>query len=580
MSGAVPSSPDSFFQVTRRSHSQSPKTQFISEYRAIKGRSDKETPKTSFEHYLLPSPPQYPPPPTPTPPNSAPISSALCSPLFPISPRIETPNLAPDVAEKLAKKQKSRKERATEMMETEKTYVNSLQIIFDKMIEPLQTKAENEKERILRYNQIMDIFSNWETILTLHKRLLDKIINRMRDWTDETHIGDIFAENTAWIKLYKHYVNNFDNSIIALETCKKNHPEFFKMMQKLDYSEMMCGLNLQAYLILPVQRIPRYVLLIQDLLKFTEQNHQDYELLNKALVIIKEVADYVNANKSSADHITKLHNISTRITDYPKKEDPLVQPKRNLLREGCLHWKKQRYYVFLFNDVVLFTKPIGKRYKFRFLIKLSTAMLNSHSSSGDHHFEIMSPSGAFRLTADPSSEKDLWIKEIQDSIEGSKQNMISSALGGGPKTDAEGSKKFKQLEEEKNTKKRKESVLQLVEKEREYYNSIVYIQTVFFEPISQLPEAIISAKDRSDIFMNLEQLTHTHQSLLEALETRWSGYENNTQIGDLFLNLSEPLLKQYPEYISNYAKAKHRLECCYGYSQFAVFLLVTFHLSD
>jgi hypothetical protein len=36
-----------------------------------------------------------------------------------------------------------------------------------------------------------------------------------------------------------------------------------------------------AYLIMPVQRIPRYQLLLRDLLKHTEKDHNDYESLQK-----------------------------------------------------------------------------------------------------------------------------------------------------------------------------------------------------------------------------------------------------------------------------------------------------------
>lgn len=36
-----------------------------------------------------------------------------------------------------------------------------------------------------------------------------------------------------------------------------------------------------AYLIMPVQRIPRYQLLLRDLLKHTEKDHNDFESLQK-----------------------------------------------------------------------------------------------------------------------------------------------------------------------------------------------------------------------------------------------------------------------------------------------------------
>lgn len=49
------------------------------------------------------------------------------------------------------------------------------------------------------------------------------------------------------------------------------------------------------FLILPVQRLPRYVLLLRDLLKFTPEEHTDFENLSKAVDKMSSVADYVCA---------------------------------------------------------------------------------------------------------------------------------------------------------------------------------------------------------------------------------------------------------------------------------------------
>ena len=45
-------------------------------------------------------------------------------------------------------------------------------------------------------------------------------------------------------------------------------------------------------MILPVQRIPRYQLLIDQLVKFTWNEHCDFDNLTQALIIMKETAAY------------------------------------------------------------------------------------------------------------------------------------------------------------------------------------------------------------------------------------------------------------------------------------------------
>ena len=52
--------------------------------------------------------------------------------------------------------------------------------------------------------------------------------------------------------------------------------------------------DLESFLILPVQRIPRYMLLLDALLKFTPPDHPDFNNLTEAIAKVKSVADHLN----------------------------------------------------------------------------------------------------------------------------------------------------------------------------------------------------------------------------------------------------------------------------------------------
>jgi hypothetical protein len=54
---------------------------------------------------------------------------------------------------------------------------------------------------------------------------------RIVNWDSTPELGDIFLENTAFIKLYKYYVNNFDKSIITLKTVREKNPTFQQFAQ-------------------------------------------------------------------------------------------------------------------------------------------------------------------------------------------------------------------------------------------------------------------------------------------------------------------------------------------------------------
>src|SRR5690606_32971493 len=114
------------------------------------------------------------------------------------------------------------------------------------------------------------------------------------------------------------------------------------------------GLDLDALLIMPVQRIPRYKLLLGSLLDVTEKTHRDYAQLCKAAEKIGECALY--QDKKIAETNGKM-----RVFELAKKlgcED-LVVPHRRLIREGRykINGRRKPHKVYLFNDIMLFREP-------------------------------------------------------------------------------------------------------------------------------------------------------------------------------------------------------------------------------
>ena len=124
------------------------------------------------------------------------------------------------------------------------------------------------------------------------------------------------------------------------------------------------GLDLTSYLIAPVQRIPRYVMLLEDLLKYTPQEHEDAEDLRAAVDKMREVADYVNEKKREAENLNKVLRVQEVLSG---KIELLEDASRRFVREGPLvdmsgAEKKNRYY-FLFNDSLVASQQSAKEFK-------------------------------------------------------------------------------------------------------------------------------------------------------------------------------------------------------------------------
>jgi hypothetical protein len=61
--------------------------------------------------------------------------------------------------------------------------------------------------------------------------------------------------------------------------------------------------SLEDLMICPVQRLPRYTLLLETLLKNTPIDHKDYKLISESLRRLKETVTYGNFGISNFDLI-------------------------------------------------------------------------------------------------------------------------------------------------------------------------------------------------------------------------------------------------------------------------------------
>lgn len=143
--------------------------------------------------------------------------------------------------------------------------MSSVSYLLQLIIYPLKQVAET-KDAILSKQELQDIFSYWEVILRCHQTLLKSLEARMAEWSTRPEIGDIFLEKvgekslqysrvkTAFIKLYKHYINNFDKSIVTYRQLQEKNHKWKEFLEKLEYTPKLNKLGLQSFLIMPVQR--------------------------------------------------------------------------------------------------------------------------------------------------------------------------------------------------------------------------------------------------------------------------------------------------------------------------------------
>merc|ERR1711988_1665742 len=121
---------------------------------------------------------------------------------------------------------------------------------------------------------------------------------------------------TDFLKVYTQYVKNFSAALTRLNELMESHSKFKKWLEKqLQAASGKKMYDLPSYLITPVQRIPRYYLLLKSLSKKTWKDHPDYESLKIATEKAKEIAGFVNQNAKDAENLQKVIQLQNKFTE-------------------------------------------------------------------------------------------------------------------------------------------------------------------------------------------------------------------------------------------------------------------------
>eukprot|EP01129_Flabellula_baltica_P008184 TRINITY_DN3231_c0_g1_i2.p1 TRINITY_DN3231_c0_g1~~TRINITY_DN3231_c0_g1_i2.p1 ORF type:complete len:787 (+),score=174.19 TRINITY_DN3231_c0_g1_i2:31-2391(+) len=264
-------------------------------------------------------------------------------------------------------KLQKRKTITKELLDTELSYLNNLREFLNKVAMPIMELKEIDSETKQKL-----LFSEVSNILNIHGEFESSLIILYPNWNAYSKVGELFIDFASELKQYKRFINNYDQAVnLYTNLCngdlKEVHQQIgneFPLLREYYFSH---------FYIQPIQRIPRYRMLLEDLMKNTPYTHPDYYLLNRSLAEIKETATYLNEAKRVAEMGIKMRELRLSINGLPNAFFQLGI--REFLKEGHITIKrklyKKIYYFFLFSDCLVQTQQKRKYFKYKRTIELS-----------------------------------------------------------------------------------------------------------------------------------------------------------------------------------------------------------------
>ncbi|GAB1601782.1 rho guanine nucleotide exchange factor 17-like [Argonauta hians] len=245
---------------------------------------------------------------------------------------------------------------AQELYRNEQEYVDALRTLKEKYMIPLKN------QRNLDENTVATIFHMVPEILTHHSIYLDFLNNVWESWdSSSSTLGDIiiyfFSKQTV-LDSYLSFVDNYQKSCHVLENdllTKSSVSKFIEQCQRESGSKLF----LKDLIARPIQRIPRYELLIQRLLENTPKDHPDSKLLMQAEKVMHEMAVKIgtinDSQQEEGQHETLRKLELLLITD-------LAAPDRTYLRHDMVQImnKKDQCCIWMFSDLIIISSTKRK----------------------------------------------------------------------------------------------------------------------------------------------------------------------------------------------------------------------------
>ncbi|XP_063052983.1 FYVE, RhoGEF and PH domain-containing protein 4a isoform X2 [Engraulis encrasicolus] len=310
---------------------------------------------------------------------------------------------------------------ASELLQTEKAYVARLHLLDQLFCAKL---LEEATKGTFPTDVVKGIFSNISSIHAFHSQfLLPDLEKRMGQWESTPRLGDILQKLTPFLKMYAEYVRNFDKAMDLLKQWTERSPQFKAIILDIQGQEACGHLTLQHHMLEPVQRVPRYEMLLKDYLKKLPEDDPDRPDAQKSLDTIGMAATHSNSAIRKSDNLKKLLEIYEMVGE----EEDIVNASNEFIKEGHIlklaarNTSAMDRYLFLFNNFLLYCVPkfslVGQKFTVRTRIGLDgMKVVETTNEDYPHTFQVSGKERTLELQASSQQDKEDWIKAFHETI--------------------------------------------------------------------------------------------------------------------------------------------------------------------
>lgn len=255
-----------------------------------------------------------------------------------------------------------------EMIVSEASYLKSLGVAINHF------SASKTLRQTLSKMEHHILFSNLCDVGAASEKFLLDLEVRLGENVMISQVGDIVLRHCPEFRsLYVPYVINMMYQEALLKRLMQKNSAFMLAVTKLESDSVCQRQRLKSFLALPFQRITRFKIIMESILKLTERNSKSNPHLKEAIEAIHKIVSECNEGIQRMKQIEELVCLEKLVDFSNVKSIPLIVSGRYLVHKGSLRQQTlgttlgnkitfRDVYIHLFNDLLLISLKKGLRF--------------------------------------------------------------------------------------------------------------------------------------------------------------------------------------------------------------------------
>ncbi|XP_042692189.1 rho guanine nucleotide exchange factor 11 isoform X2 [Centrocercus urophasianus] len=356
----------------------------------------------------------------------------------------------------LPQKEIDRQEVINELFATEGSHLRILRVL------DLLFYQRMRKESLLSREELALLFPNLPDVIEIHNSLSESMKKLREEGPIIKEIGDLMLsrfDGLAKEEIQQVTADFCSYQSIALELIKtkqRKETRFQIFMQEAESNPQCRRLQLKDLIISEMQRLTKYPLLLENIIKHTEAGTSEHDKLCRARDQCRDILKYVNEAVKQAENRHRLEGYQKRLdaTSLERTSNPLAAEfksldltSRRMIHEGPLTWRISKdktvdLHVLLLEDLLvllqkqdekLVLKCHGKtalgsldnKQTFSPVLKLNSVLIRSVATDKRAFFIICTSElgpQIYELVALTSSEKNTWMEVLEEAVQSAMRN--------------------------------------------------------------------------------------------------------------------------------------------------------------